>query len=143
MGVPMRKVNGVVAIGVLLLGIALAGWGPMLFSLVSGSEVPPALPGDVASMTSWSGFALLRIFGAALIVLGALLWTLARRPLDPHGISRALAWSSSIGALIALAQAKAILPTMLGLFVVLPFLALAITGWIGSRPASVGRPRSA
>jgi hypothetical protein len=115
----------------------------MLFSLVSGSEVPPALPGDVASMTSWSGFALLRIFGAALIVLGALLWTLARRPLDPHGISRALAWSSSIGALIALAQAKAILPTMLGLFVVLPFLALAITGWIGSRPASVGTPRSA
>jgi hypothetical protein len=45
--------------------------------------------------------------------------------------------------LIALAQAKAILPTMLGTFVVLPFLALAIAGWIGSRSASVATPKSA
>lgn len=139
----MRKANSVVAIGVLLAGLTLVGWAPMLFSLVSGSVVPPAVPGDAASMTSWSGFALLRIFGAALVVLGAVLWTLSRRPLDPQGISRALAWSCSFGALIALAQAKAILPTMLGAFVVLPFLALAIAGWIGSRPASIATPESA
>ena len=147
----MKKMTRYVGIGIMLVGVAFAGWGPMLFGGLTGAHLPEPRAADLSAMSTWSGLALLRTFGAALMVLGALLMAMSAPRDRGRMVYRALGLSALVGLILTVAQTIAIWTNPLSLLIAVPFAAAALLGmrggWFGAIPipafASGGRRRSA
>ena len=70
----MRRLNLTLGILTVVVGLSIASWGPAAFEMVTGHDLPIPQSGDAVAMTIWSGVAFVRVFGAVLLGLGALLW---------------------------------------------------------------------
>ncbi len=124
----MRPVSRYLALAVAAFGVLLAGWGPVVFEVISGRQLPLPVATDEAAMLAWSGVAFLRVLGATLFVLGIVLNVSHRAPLSPRAPARALAISAAFATLVVLAQAQAIWSTAFGFLLAGIFAALALAG---------------
>ncbi len=116
----------------MLCGFVLASWGPIVFKMVSGFPVPPARAEDPAAMLVWSGVAFARVFGAALMGLGAVLLASTRASGRDRAIGVALCLSSTFAALVTAAQQRAIWSSRNGLILVAMFGLIALAAGIAT-----------
>ena len=114
-------------------GILLAGWGPDLAAALTGVALPDPVAADRAAMSVWAGMGLVRVLGAALIVVGAVAWTIGRETVERDAVYRALFFSALIGFVLATVQALAVWLTPLGALLTVPFALAALVGWRGMR----------
>jgi hypothetical protein len=119
-------------------GLVLVGWGPMVFEAVTGTTLPAPAAGDPSRMASWAVMGLVRVFGAALIVIGALARGLMRRRFDGVSLQRALCVAGGFGFAIAAIQAVAVWLAPVGVLIALPFAVVVLATWPG---AEWGRER--
>jgi hypothetical protein len=134
----MRKSSGWLALPIVAVGILFAGWGPALFSALTGSALPAPAIGDPAAMFMWACMGIFRVLGGALVVIGAVGMALAIQPRNPRAAYRALFASAAFGLLITAAQAEAVWLSPLGVVFALPFVLAMLLGWRGARPAARG-----
>lgn len=132
----LQRVTGFTALVLMAVGIALAGWGPMIAPWFGVPASPVPDPAIAESMGWWRLASFVRLFGMGLLAVGALLWVV-RRSLESIGPRRFAATMSVIGvltALLALAQQVAIWETAAGLGIVALFAALGLVyGWTALR----------
>lgn len=104
-------------------GFYTAGWGPIVFELLQGGEPLPhstTRAGNISQV--WVGVAALRVAGALLATVGAVLWAFASRNWGPA--HRALAGGLIFTAVITALQQQALWQGITG-FVVAGVLAVA------------------
>jgi hypothetical protein len=135
----MNTATRIVAAGTALIGVAFAGWGPVLFGALTGARIPQPIAGDATAMSIWSGLALLRVFGAGLIVLGALLAAMTVADDRVRTVYRALGVSAALGLLLTIGQAVAIWTNPLSLLIAVPFGAVMLLGVRGGWFSGSGR----
>lgn len=132
----MKATTRYVGIGIMLVGLVFAGWGPMLFGALTGAQLPEPRAGDPVAMSLWSGLALLRVFGAAWVVLGSFLTAMSASKDSGRLAYRALGLSASAGLLLTVGQVVAIWTNPLSLLIAVPFAAAAVLGmrggWFGA-----------
>ncbi len=127
----MRTSSRWIALPILAVGVLFAGWGPALFSTLTGSPLPAPVIGDPSAMFVWASMGIFRTLGGALVVIGAVGTALAVRPQDPRTAYRALFASAAFGLLITSAQAQAVWLSPLGVAFALPFALAMLLGWHG------------
>jgi hypothetical protein len=136
----MSLIPRTLSLAVACIGAVLAGWGPAVFELLSGRTLPVPIATDEAAMLAWSGVAVLRVLGAAFLIIGGVVAAVQRTPGSPRDSARALAITAGVGTLLALGQTQAIWGPGVGLVLVGVFGALtvagAIAGWGRAGPLS-------
>lgn len=132
----LRRLTGFTALLLIAVGIALAGWGPVIAPWFGVPASPVPDPATVESIGWWKLASFVRLFGMGLLAFGALLW-IVRGSLDSIGVRRFAVTMSVIGvltALVALVQQVAIWETAAGLALVALFAALGLGyGWTALR----------
>ena len=129
----MRVLNRLLGLIVAAVGVGLAGWAPMVFGLVTGLPLPAPVASDKAAMMVWSGLAFVRIFGAVLTGIGALLWTVnAARP-RAETLQTVICGTAIFAALVTWAQQVAIWSNSIGWLLVALFGAVAVVTGLGRR----------
>ena len=103
----MKMLITIFSIVVMGLGLALSGWGPSAFEYLTGYEVPTPDGSDPHAMTVWSGIAFVRVFGALLFGLGAILLAIALRH-DSLTVERAVFATCLYAGAVAGIQAQSI-----------------------------------
>jgi hypothetical protein len=97
----------------------------MVFGLVTGLPLPAPVASDKTAMMVWSGLAFVRIVGALLTGIGAVLWTVnAARP-RAETLQTVLCGTAIFAALITSAQQVAIWSNSIGWLLVALFGAIA------------------
>ena len=125
----MRVFNRILGLLVVAAGAGLAGWAPPVFELLSGRALPAPVSTDQTAMVIWSGVAFARVFGAALVGIGAALWASNAQSPSPRVIQASLFVSFVFAGLIVSAQQVAIWTNAVGWALVTLFFLLAmITG---------------
>ncbi len=121
----MRMLNRILGLLAAAIGMAIAGFGPSVFELVSGRALPAPLGGDRDAMLVWSGVAFVRAFGAVLFAIGAALWATSGPVLKPRAIHGAFFIGFLFAALILWSQQSSVWSGAAGWTLVLLFFALA------------------
>jgi hypothetical protein len=125
----MRVFNRILGLLVVAVGFGLAGWAPPVFELLSGRALPAPVTTDQTAMVIWSGVAFARVFGAALVAIGAALWASHAQSPEPRVMQASLFLSFVFAGLIVSAQQVAIWANAVGWTLVTLFFLLAlITG---------------
>jgi hypothetical protein len=127
----MRQWTRLLAVAVAIVGLSLAGWGPIIFTLISGRQLPAPISGDAAALLVWSGVAFLRVLGATLFVLGSVVATTQGVQRSPRAAARTLAVTGALATLVVLIQAQAIWSTPFGFGLATVFGMLTLAGAIG------------
>src|SRR5512138_1545336 len=70
----LNKLTTINAIVAVVLGLAFSLWGPGLLPLYGASQIPTPVAGDANAISFWAGMAFIRMFGAAFVGFGVLLW---------------------------------------------------------------------
>ena len=136
----MRMVNAVCGLAVALTGLVAALWAPPVFEMFIGRPLPAPVGTDELAMTIWAGVAFLRVFGAAVFTVGAVVYAMNTGSSGSLRIRGAVVRGSGFATLMALAQQTAIWDAPIGWLVVGMFLALAIVsgrGLLGPKKLSV------
>ena len=131
----MRRLGQVVGIVVTILGLWIALWGAHhIFQLMLGSALPWQA-GDPVPMTIFTGIAFVRVFGAVLVGLGAVLWAVQRERNRERTIKAALFGSALLATLVAVAQQIAIWSGTFGYVLIgaLVLVAVASAGGLAVR----------
>ena len=123
----MQLVNRALGLLVAVIGVGLALWAPPAFEMLTGHRLPFPAANDGAAMVVWSGVAFLRVFGAVLFGIGAVLWSSNARAATSRGIRLALFLSSVFASLLVWSQQVAIWANSVGWALVGLFGVLAIT----------------
>lgn len=140
----MRVFNRILGLLVASAGVGLAGWAPPVFELLSGRALPTPVATDETAMVIWSGVAFVRVFGAALVGLGAALWASNAAIPKPRVIQASLFVSFIFAGLIVWTQQVAIWANAVGWALVTLFFLLAIvTGITLVRPGRRAVPSAA
>jgi hypothetical protein len=121
----------VLGLVVMSVGLGLAGWAPPAFEMLSGQVLPAPVAANEAAMAVWSGIAFVRVFGAVLFGMGAVLWTSNARVPRPRATQGVLFVSSAFAGLVVAAQQVAIWANAVGWTLVGFFAALTIITGIG------------
>ncbi len=123
----LRNLMGLIALVLLICGIAFAGWGPVMITWFGVGHIPKPLEGD-PFWPFWVGSAFARLFGASLVVLGLVVWSTRDIPdlTTQKIIGRALLLGSCFALLISLIQQIAIWNTPAGWGIVGIFITLAV-----------------
>lgn len=132
----VERLTRLASLVLIVLGIVLAGWGPMVapaFGVPAGPA--PELAGS--GSTGWWGLAaFVRLFGAVLLVLGAVLWAV-RPSVGEVGRKRfaaTMAVALLLTGLVALLQQIAVWETTAGLALAALFVVLGLAyGWTAYR----------
>jgi len=122
------------AIVLLVSGLALSGWGPVLIRRYGAGAIPDPVPSDEAAMTVWAGISFLRLFGAALFGVGVVsLFTRSLSRVEAQkAVSRGLSGAMLVIFVVALLQQIAIWSTTLGWLTVGLLLLVALGyGYLG------------
>lgn len=142
----IERLTGLTSLVLIVLGVALAGWGPMIAPPFGIPASPaPELTGS-ASAAWWGLAAFVRLFGAALVGVGAVLWAV-RPSVGEVGRKRFAATMAVVlllTGLVALLQQIAVWETTAGLALAALFPVLGLVyGWtayrIGGDPAGARR----
>lgn len=131
----MRHLGQGVGIAVAVLGLWIALWGAhVIFRLMLGSALPWEA-NDPVPMTTWTGIAFVRVFGAVLLGLGTVLWAVQRERNRERAIKIALLVSALLAALVAVAQQIAIWSGSFGYVLIgaLVLVAIASTARLADR----------
>ncbi len=127
----MRRLGQVVGIIVAILGLWIALWGAHnIFHLMLGSALPWQA-GDPVPMTIFTGIAFVRVFGAVLMGLGAVLWAVQRRRNRERTIKAALFASALLATLVAIAQQIAIWSGSFGYVLIGALILVAVVSAVG------------
>jgi hypothetical protein len=127
----MRRLGHVVGIVVTILGLWIALWGAHdIFQLMLGSALPWQA-GDPVPMTIFTGIAFVRVFGAVLMGLGAVLWATQRQRNRERTIKAALFASALLATLVAIAQQIAIWSGMFGYVLIGALVLVALVSVAG------------
>ena len=125
----MRRINRTIGFVTMLSGLFIAAWGPTVFQAVTGTTLPR--PEGPAAMTIWAGVAFARAFGAAVLVLGALLWAANRSPNTNESISVAPLLAAAFATFVVWGQQQAIWTTSVGFVFVSLIGAIAVSAGAG------------
>jgi len=121
----LTVINAVLAV---VFGLAFALGGPALLPLYGASYIPTPIASDANAMAFWAGMAFTRMFGAALLGSGVLLWFV--RYISDMAIQRIVAGSlfMAMGFMIfiSLTQQIAIWNSMVGWVTVGVLILLAL-----------------
>lgn len=134
----IQRLTSVTAVTLIVLGIAVAGWGPMMAPWFG---VPASPAPDLASAQStgwWGLIGFVRLFGMTLLAMGTVLW-IVRRSVSEIGARRFAATMAVVGLLtgvMAFVQQMAIWGTAAGAVLASLFVALGLAfGWTAVRRA--------
>ena len=127
----MRLLSRFIGLVVMSVGLGLAGWAPAAFEVLSGQVLPAPVATDQAAMAVWSGVAFVRVFGAILFGMGAVLWTSNARVPRPRATQGVLFVSSAFAGLVVTAQQVAIWANAVGWTLVGFFAALTVVTGMG------------
>ena len=109
----LTVINAVLAV---VLGLVFALGGPGLLPLYGASQIPTPSASDANAMSFWAGMAFIRMFGAALLGFGVLLWFV--RTISDVAIQRNVAGSlfvaTGVMLFVALTQQTAIWNSTVG-----------------------------
>lgn len=121
----MIVVTRSIAVLLIVCGIIMAGWGPLVFEVLSGSQLPQPVADDAVAMAIWSGVAFARVLGALLVCVGALLLgsTAANRQ---RAMMVGLLWSALLGTVVTASQQSAIWSNRVGYVLVALLLSLVV-----------------
>jgi hypothetical protein len=117
----MKRINQAIGLVTMIMGIGVASAGPEVFlAVVGGNTLPTPVADDRTAMTVWAGIAFARAFGAALSLLGAILWAANRDAKRNLARSAVLFGVAAFATFVLCAQQIAIWSTSVGfIFVVL------------------------
>lgn len=128
----MRQINQAIGLVTMIVGIGIASAGPEVFLAVVGDNtLPIPVAGDRAAMTVWAGIAFARAFGAALSLLGAVLWAANRDAKGDVTPSAVLFGVATFATYVLWAQQKAIWATSVGVVFVVLLALIAISAGAG------------
>jgi hypothetical protein len=112
----LNKLTTINAIVAVVLGLIFSFWGPALLPLYGAPRIPIPVASDANTISFWAGMAFIRMFGAALVGFGVLLW-FVRYVSDlaiQHQIAGALFIASGFMVFITVTQQIALWSTVMG-----------------------------
>jgi hypothetical protein len=129
----MRRINQVLGIVTMVIGFVIASAGPEVFlAVIGGTTLPKPVADNPAAMTIWAGVAFARAFGAALLVLGAVLWAANRAQQNvSNSDSVACFCAAAFATFVVWAQQNAIWTTNVGFIFVALIAVIAISSGAG------------
>lgn len=92
----IQRLTAVTAVTLSVLGLAVAGWGPMTVSWFGVPASPVPDPGSAQSTGWWGLIGFVRLFGMTLLAMGAVLW-IVRRSVSEIGALRFAATMAGVG----------------------------------------------
>ena len=136
----IQRLTTVTAVTLILLGIGVAGRGPMLAPWFGVPASPAADPAFAQSTGWWGLIGFVRLFGMTLLAMGAILWVV-RRSVSAVGPQRLAATMAVVGLLtgiMAFVQQMAIWGTAAGAALASLFVVLGLAyGWTAFRGTGV------
>ncbi len=139
-----RTIMQLGAVLLMALGVFLAGWGPLILPILGIPPLPAPDPQAAEAIGIWKLAAFVRLFGAAVLGLGLMIWAMrgVGDAVTVRRVARSAALANGLILILVLTQQLAIWSSVSGVALVGFFaVTTALFGLASLGPRAVAQPQ--